>query len=161
MIRPEKLNRRFLDAVTHSKADITLEMGVQTLIPEEMQLIDRVKGADPRRVVDKVKEKLMLAEEYPVKKEISLIYGLPKQSISSFMYTLEWCKTNTNAKVVSFPLMLLRGTPLYYRKKELQLVEGIRHFTDEHRISDNIPHVISTPTMTEKEWWKMGTFSQL
>ena len=160
-IRPEKLNHRFLEAVTQSKADITLEMGVQTLIPDEMQLIDRVKGANPRRVVDKVKEKLLLAEEYPVKKEISLIYGLPKQSISSFMYTLDWCKSNTNAKVVSFPLMLLRGTPLYYRKNELKLVEGVRHFTDKHRISDNIPHVISTPTMTEKEWWKMGTFSEL
>lgn len=77
------------------------------------------------------------------------------------MYTLEWCQTHTTAKVISFPLMLLRGTPLYYRKNELQLVEGIRHFTHTHRISDNIPHVISTPTMTEKDWWKMGTFSQL
>ena len=158
-IRPEKLNRRFLEAVAQSKAEITLEMGVQTLIPDEMEIIDRVKGANPKRVVDKVKEKLLLAEEYEVKKEITLIYGLPKQSISSFMYTLEWCQINTTAKVISFPLMLLRGTPLYYRKRELQLVEGIRHFKDTHRISDNIPHVISTPTMTEKDWWKMGAFS--
>ena len=160
-IRPEKLNRRFLQAVVESKADITLEMGVQTLIPGEMEVIDRVKGSDPRRVVDKVKEKLLLAEEYGVKKEITLIYGLPRQSISSFMYTLEWCDTNTTAKVISFPLMLLRGTPLYYRKDELQLVEGVRYFTDQHRISDNIPHVISTPTMTEKDWWKMGEISEL
>ena len=101
---------------------------------------------------NKVKEKLLLAEEYKTNKEITLIYGLPRQSISSFMYTLEWCKTNTTAKVISFPLMLLRGTPLYYRKDELNLVEGVRHFTDQHRISDNIPHVISTPTMTETDW---------
>ena len=160
-IRPEKLNRRFLQAVVESDADIVLEMGVQTLIPNEMELIERVKGGDPHKVVDKVKEKLLLAEEYNVKKEITLIYGLPRQSISSFMYTLEWCNTNTTAKVVSFPLMLLRGTPLYYKKHELQLVEGVRHFTDEHRISDNIPHVISTPTMTETDWWKMGKFSEM
>lgn len=78
-IRPEKLNRRFLEAASESKADITLEMGVQTLIPDEMEVIDRVKGANPRRIVDKVQEKLLLAEEYEVKKEITLIYGLPKQ----------------------------------------------------------------------------------
>ena len=73
-IRPEKLNRRFLESVKQSDAKITLEMGVQTLIPDEMELIDRVKGANPRRVVDKVKEKLLFAEEYDVKKEITLIY---------------------------------------------------------------------------------------
>ena len=159
-IRPEKLNRRFLQAAVESEADVTLEMGVQTLIPSEMEIIDRLKGSDPRKVVDKVKEKLLLAEEYNVRKEITLIYGLPRQSISSFMYTLDWCKNNTTAKVISFPLMLLRGTPLYYKKNELKLVEGVRHFTDEYRISDNIPHVISTPTMTETDWWKMGHFSQ-
>jgi radical SAM superfamily enzyme YgiQ (UPF0313 family) len=160
-IRPEKLNRRFLEATTESNADVTLEMGVQTLVPDEMEIINRVKGADPRKVVDKVKEKLLLAEEYKTNKEITLIYGLPRQSIGSFIYTLEWCKTNTTAKVIAFPLMLLRGTPLYYRKDELNLVEGVRHFTDQYRISDNIPHVISTPTMTETDWWKMGKFSEL
>ena len=60
-IRPEKLNRRFLQAVVESEADIVLEMGVQTLIPNEMGLIERVKGGDPQKVVDKVKEKLLLA----------------------------------------------------------------------------------------------------
>jgi radical SAM superfamily enzyme len=160
-IRPEKLNRRFLQAVVESEADIVLEMGVQTLIPNEMELIERVKGADPQKVVDKVKEKLLLAEEYNVRKEITLIYGLPRQSISSFMYTLDWCNSYTTAKVVSFPLMLLRGTPLYYKKDEFQLVEGVRHFTDEHRISDNIPPVISTATMSETDWWKMGKFSEM
>ena len=158
-IRPEKLNRRFLSAALESDADITLEMGVQTLIPKEMEIIDRMKGADPGKLVDKVKEKLKLAEQYSVNREISLIYGLPGQTMDSFMYTLDWCKQNTSAKIVAFPLMLLRGTPLYYRKEELKLVEGVRFFTDEHRISDNIPHVISTLTMTEDDWWKMGEIS--
>lgn len=160
-IRPEKLNRLFLDAVSRSEADLTLEMGVQTLIPDEMKIVNRVNGADPIKVVEKVKEKLLLAEEYEVKKMITLIYGLPKQTLSSFMYSLDWCKANTTAHVVSYPLMLLRGTPLYYRKNVLQLVEGIRYFDDNHRIADNIPHVISTPTMNESDWWKMGEFSTL
>ena len=159
-IRPEKLNRRFLQAASDSMADITLEMGVQTLIADEMELIDRVKGADPRKLVEKVKEKLKLAEEYNVNKEITLIYGLPRQTMDSFMYTLEWCRTHTTAKVISFPLMLLRGTPLYYRKEELGLVEGVRYFNDNRRISDNVPHVITTPTMTEDDWWRMREVSE-
>lgn len=156
-VRPEKLNKTFLDAVTKSKADITLELGVQTLNPNELGLIDRIKGANNEKVIEKVKSKLLLAESYGVKTMISLMYGLPEQTVDSFSKTLDWCKTNTNANVVSYPLMLLRGTPLYYKKKELGLQEKVVHIdmSNQNRISHNIPHVIKTPTMSEDDWWKI------
>jgi radical SAM superfamily enzyme len=73
-VRPEKLNRRFLEAAAKSKAHVTLEMGVQTLNATEMALIDRVKGADPDRVIKKVKEQLLFTEEFSrdVNREISV-----------------------------------------------------------------------------------------
>ena len=73
-IRPEKLNRTFLEAAANSQARVTLEMGVQTLNASEMSLIDRVKGADPEKVIAKVKDKLKLSEEFSsgVDREISV-----------------------------------------------------------------------------------------
>ena len=132
------------------------------MLAGEMDLIDRLKGCDSRKVIEKVKQKLKLAEEFPsLDKEITLIYGLPGQTLKSFVETLEWCRTNTTARVISFPLMLLRGTPLYDRRHQLQLVEGIRFFSDERRLSDHIPHVVSTPSMTEADWWKMKEIAQV
>eukprot|EP00055_Hartaetosiga_balthica_P017062 m.111591 g.111591 ORF g.111591 m.111591 type:complete len:193 (+) comp9238_c2_seq1:607-1185(+) len=75
-IRPERLSRVFLEAADDSTAKrVILEMGVPTLNPLELFHINRVKGGDPTKVVEKVKEKLLLAEEYPgLCKEITLIY---------------------------------------------------------------------------------------
>jgi radical SAM superfamily enzyme YgiQ (UPF0313 family) len=148
-IRPEKLNNRFLEACEHTRADVVLEMGVQTLEPEEMRHIDRIKGADPAKCVDLVKRKLLLAEEFSTRKEISLIYGLPGQTYDSFMRTYEWCRTHTTATICTFPLMLLRGTPIYRLRDRW----GMREGTVDHswRLTANIPHVVATSTMSSED----------
>ena len=161
-IRPEKLNKVFLQACAESPARVTLEMGVQTLESQELETIDRIKGANSERLVNKVKEKLLLAESYGINSMITLMYGLPHQTLQSFTKTLDWCRNKTTARVVSYPLMLLRGTPLYDKKKDLGLLEAVRHFEieDSDRISHHIPHVIQSPTMSEDDWWKMGEISK-
>ena len=58
---------------------------------------------------------------------------------------------------MAFPLMLLRGTPLYEQKEKLGLVEKceVAHEAIE-RVQDEIPHVVESPSFTFDEWRRMA-----
>jgi radical SAM superfamily enzyme YgiQ (UPF0313 family) len=159
-VRPEKLSPKFLDAVaSFGPRRIKLEFGVQTAVPEELEIIDRVAGADPRRAMDKVSQKLALVREYgsDLETEVSLIFALPRQTVASFEGSISWCRDALpHAKLVAFPLMLLRGTALHARAKELGLVEGLISHPSISRVQDFIPHVVETPTMSREDWIKMA-----
>lgn len=61
----------------------------------------------------------------------------------------------------AFPLMLLRGTPLYEQKHALKLVESTDvRFDEIPRIQKDIPHVVSSPSFTYEEWLKMGKIAE-
>lgn len=158
-VRPERLSSAFLDAVADSPARVTLELGIQTTVPGELELIDRVKGADPYAIVAKLEEKLAMVRERGVSHEVSLIYALPRQTVDSFARSIEWCqrRVGKDARIKAFPLMLLRGTPLHARRRQLGLVEGLlpTEYAIENRLQTFIPHVVETPTMTREDWVKM------
>ncbi|XP_068757270.1 uncharacterized protein [Montipora capricornis] len=159
--RPERVNTAFLDQVESlsktTGADVLLEFGVQTLDPEELVHIDRVRNANTRNLAKKVLEKLALVNQRKIKHEISLIFGLPLQTVQSFQNTIHQLHEKTDGSLVAFPLMLLRGTPLYYQKNKFGLIEGteIAHPILE-RIQKFIPHVVTTPSMSYEDWMTMA-----
>lgn len=159
--RPERVTATFLDQVeslsTTTGAEVVLEFGVQTLDPAELVHIERVKNANPHSLAKKVLEKLALVQQRKINHEISLIFGLPLQTVESFQQTIQKIQETTHGSLVAFPLMLLRGTPLYYQKNELGLIQGtdIAHPILD-RIQKFIPHVVSTPSMTHGDWKKMA-----
>ena len=125
-------------------------------------MIDRVAGASPDRVVDKVKAKLSLLKERDIDHSISLIFGLPHQGLACFQEDVAWCEQNTRARLEAFPLMLLRGTPLHTRKHELGLVEATQHEVEHpliDRIQAFIPHVVETPSMSRSDWHAMASIA--
>jgi radical SAM superfamily enzyme len=159
--RPEKVTRRFLDSVENSSAEVTLECGVQTFEPSELNLIGRIRGGCATATSNKVDEKLALIKERGVKFEGTLIFGLPHQTVDSFMRSLDKAHKTGATTVSAFPLMLLRGTELHARRHELGLVEGSEEEgfvppASTERIQDFIPHVVETPTMSTAEWIRMG-----
>lgn len=158
-IRPEKITVPFLDAVARlGKDHVTLEMGIQSVVPKELGEIQRIPGSDPTRTQAKVEEKLKLVESYGLTSEISLIFGLPHQTVASFRGSVEWCKKALpSARIRGFPLMLLRGTKLEEDKDVLGLVQetAVRHLVTE-RVQDFIPHVVQTPVMSRAEWEEMA-----
>ena len=162
--RPERVNAAFLDQVQSlsetTGAEVVLEFGVQTLDPAELVHIERVKNANPHSLAKKVLDKLALVQQRKINHEISLIFGLPLQTVESFQRTIGKIQEITEGSLVAFPLMLLRGTPLYYQKDELGLVEGtnIAHPILE-RIQKYIPHVVSTPSMTHEDWRIMANIA--
>ena len=163
--RPELINVRFLQAVRRltdlTGANVVLEMGVQTFEPDALRIIERVKGSNPERVVSKVQKNLRLVAEHGVSASVSLIFGLPHQSADSFHRDIDWLTTNVPMLAVeAFPLMLLRGTPLFAQRKNLGLVETVDcadHPLLRNRVQTFIPHVVESPWFTEAEWRDMAS----
>ncbi|KAJ3104270.1 hypothetical protein HDU96_008988 [Phlyctochytrium bullatum] len=163
--RPEMVTPAFLDAVerlqTTAGARPVLEFGLQTIHRDEQRVIER-----PNNLVrtDAVLRQCM---ERGIAVEVSLIFGLPGQTLASFRESVEWCRERvpvgrSGCAVKAFPLMLLRGTPLHERREELGLVESMEveeELEGVGRQTTHIPHVVESPTFTRKEWGQMAALA--
>lgn len=82
------------------------EFGLQTIHPEEQRAIRR------RDNLTKFRHIMTHLGERGIPFEISIIFGLPLQTLVSFKQTVEFClslASEGKGVVRAFPLMLLRG----------------------------------------------------
>ncbi len=140
--RIEMITDEFIQAA--SQLNARLEFGLQTIHLAEGNAVNRKNNM---RKVESNLEKIKLAG---IDYEISLIYGLPNQTLVSFKETLEWCLSRKVPVIKAFPLMLLRGTDTEKRKDIWGLVES----------DDTMPVVIQSNTFSFNEWNEMGQLSQ-
>jgi radical SAM superfamily enzyme len=149
MIKPE-----FIDAVVklNQTAMVVLEFGLQTIHRNEQTFIDRPSN------MTKIDKMLNEIHEKSIECEVSLIFGLPGQTVDSFQKSIDYCHQRHVQVVHAFPLMLLRGTPLYEQREKLNLTESDEGVCDEiDRIQEyGIKHVVSSPTFTYHAWRKMA-----
>ena len=103
--RFELTDTAFLDAL--EGLDVELEFGLQTIHDDEARAVGR-----PNRM-DKVADVIANLNDRGIPYEISLIYGLPLQTLDRFRASVEWCLDRGVPRVRAWPLMLLRGTALY------------------------------------------------
>lgn len=155
MVKPE-----FLAAVKRLNdqgANCVLEFGVQTIHKNEQKVINRPNNL---KTAEKVTDQ---CHDLNIQFEISMIFGLPEQTVDSFQQSVDWAKQRCPTKLCLFPLMLLRGTPLYERKDELQLVEGFDtpFPVTPKRQTERICHVVSSPSFTYDDWKRMGEIAAL
>lgn len=141
--RFEMLTEAFLDAL--QGLNVTLEFGLQTTSPSESRLIQRHNN------MPKVEEKLALVQQRGIDCEVSLIYGLPTQTLASFQSSVDWCKRKKMPRIMAWPLMLLRGTPLYEQKNQYGLRETV---------GEAIPIVIASNSFTEAEHKAMAIIAE-
>lgn len=139
-VRPEIVTDDFLNAI--EGANVILEFGIQTLNESESILIKR------KNDISKIYETLNKINEREINSEVSLIYGLPTQTLNSFNETIEKLKKINVKSITAFPLMLLKGTELYdtkdnYNFKEMPLGKY------------SIPTVVSSNSFNETEWLQM------
>ncbi len=120
--RLRKNMRKFLKQC--QKGKIHLEIGIQSLDPFILQNISR------RDVPNTILELLQEVSDY-VPFDVSIIYGLPGQTLMSFEDTIGKLQTVTNNPIQAFPLMLLPGTKLHNDKTEW----GYKENTNELGIS--------------------------
>lgn len=137
--RFELVNDAFLDAL--DGLDVELEFGLQTAHGPESRIIRRnnhmacVEGA-----VQKVVQR-------GIPFEVSLIYGLPTQTLDSFRASIDWCARHGVPSVRAWPLMLLRGTKLERDRERWGFVEST---------GERIPIVVASHSFTRDEHAEMA-----
>lgn len=131
--RFELIDERFLDAL--DGLDVTLEFGLQTIHEKEGEAVQR------RNDMARVERALQAVKRRGIDFEVSLIYGLPEQTLQSFEASVAWCIERGVPRVRAWPLMLLRGTPLFHHLERWQLVES----------EGPIPEVVASSTFTVEE----------
>ncbi len=155
--RPEMVRQEFLNAVKelNKTANVVLEFGLQTIHKDEWMLIQRPTN------LKKVTRVLEEAKRLDISVEVSLIFGLPKQTLASFKESIAYCKQLGVPTIHAFPLMLLRGTPLYEQKGELGLVESNEPVSPSiDRQQQGISHVVSSPSFSYSDWRRMVQISE-
>ena len=121
--------------------NIELEFGLQTCNEQESVLINRKNN------MQKIEKALKILNNTNISHEISLMYGLPGQTLDSFSKSVEFLKQKSKAIVKTYPLKLLRGTPLFLEKE--------KYFFEEEEDEYGIPQVVSSSTFTYSDWLKM------
>ena len=159
--RFEMVRESFLEKVIQlaaNGAEPVLEFGLQTAIRNESKAIHR-----PNRL-DKVESVIKELHQLSLPFEVSLIYGLPLQTLESFRMSVNFCLHNKVPIVKAWPLMLLRGTLLdsiTVREKYKLRERAINASEDIDRVQVNIPHVVESSTFSEKDWRKMSSIASL
>lgn len=154
--RAEMIQDEFLILIEelNKTGRVVLEIGLQTTNKEEQKLIQRPNN------LTAVTRVLSETQKRNIDTEVSLIFGLPNQTVESFETSIQFCKDAGVKTIYAFPLMLLRGTPLYENKKKLGLVETSDINIAVDRVQQNIPHVISSPSFTVGDWHIMAKMAE-
>jgi radical SAM superfamily enzyme YgiQ (UPF0313 family) len=151
--RMEMMKPAFFELLSqfNRQGHVVLEFGLQTIHRAEEKFIERGNN------LIRVKEVLAEARSRNLEVEISLIFGLPAQTVASFEASINFCKELNIGTILAYPLMLLRGTELYYAKEKLGLVESSDVKVDGiNRLMAGIPHVIESPSFSREDWFKMA-----
>ena len=136
------LDDEFLDAC--EGLDVRLEFGLQTIHEREARAVDRVN--DMRKVLEGIRK----LHERGLSFEVSIIFGLPEQTLESFRRTVDFCLRQRVPVLKAFPLMLLRGTVLERQRAQWGLEEN----------NEPIPSVIRSHTFDEREWMRMEALAE-
>ena len=159
--RFEMIKDSFLEKVAQlntSGAKIVLEFGLQTINKREAKAIQR-----PNQI-KKIEETITKLKAMGIEYEVSLIFGLPLQTLNSFIESVNFCLNHRVPTVKAWPLMILRGTPLDAKmmREAYSLKEMSISASDEiDRVQVNIPHVVSSSTFSYGEWIKMTKIATL
>ena len=141
--RFELVNDAFLDACQALR--VRLEFGLQTIHADEGRVVQRGNR------LDKVRAVIAELHRRGIVFEVSLIFGLPNQTLESFRASVEFCLQHRVPTIRAFPLMLLRGTKLEQERAAYGLTEN----------QDAIPAVVSSHTFDEDSWRRMAALAGL
>ena len=139
-VRFEKINDEFLRLC--SKLNVHLEFGLQTIDKDVAKTIERANN------MNKVGKAIKLLQQWQQPFEVSLIYGLPGQTLDSFSASIDYLQTRNVAIIKAFPLMLLEGTKLADEQQQFNIQQEVIDASD-------IPHVVSCDSFTKSEWLQM------
>lgn len=136
LIRNEE-GERFIDLA--AKLNAHLEFGLQTAMDDEGKAVNR------RNSQEAVRRAMYQLKKQGISYEVSLIYGLPGQSVRSFAESILFLRDNGCERITAFPLMLLRGTELFAEKEKWG-------YQERQEGQFGIPVVYRSNSFTERDW---------
>lgn len=140
--RAEAITPPFLDAA--ARLNVRLELGLQTIHLTESRAIHRnnnLPGVD--RALSEVRR-------HDLPHEVSLIFGLPEQTLASFEASVSWCLERRVPVIKAFPLLLLRGTAVDRDRSRWGLRDS----------GGDMPMVVSSKTFDYAAWRAMAQLSE-
>jgi radical SAM superfamily enzyme YgiQ (UPF0313 family) len=140
--RAELVDEEFLDAA--AALDVRLEFGLQTIHAEEGHAIKRPNN------IRRVDDVLAGVSRRGLSHEISLIFGLPLQTLASFEASVAWCLERRVPVIKAFPLLLLRGTALELERERWGLRDS----------GGAMPMVVSSHSFDINAWAMMARLSE-
>lgn len=140
--RAELVDDEFLDAL--QGLNVCLEFGLQTIHPDESSAIARPNN------LPKIESVFAKVRARGIPFEVSVIFGLPMQTLASFKRTVHWCLRQQVPTIKAFPLMLLRGTR----------AEQERHLWNLITAEGAMGTVIQSSTFSHAQWLAMERISK-
>jgi radical SAM superfamily enzyme YgiQ (UPF0313 family) len=140
--RAEAIDDAFLDAA--AALDVVLEFGLQTIHADEGRAVKRMNN------LSKVDRTLEAVRARGIQHEVSLIFGLPLQTLASFEKTVDWCLEREVPVIKAFPLVLLRGTALERDRDRWGLGDS----------GGAMPMVLRSSTFDVDDWMMMARISE-
>lgn len=145
LAKEDKDSLDFLETCARHRDRVTLEFGLQTIHQLEMEIIGRIND------LAKVRRAMHLLNGRSIDYEVSVIYGIPGQTVTSFLETIEFILENGCEKIEAYPLRIPKNSKMEKRKRELGVKEGPLDF--------NIFHTKASYSFTEADYWAMTKFS--
>lgn len=140
--RAEMIDEHFLEAAGRVRARI--ELGLQTIHEAEGAAVLR------RNKLDRVDAVLSELRRRGIDHEVTLIFGLPEQTLASFLETVTWCLRRAVPVIRAFPLMLLRGTELDRQRDRWGLIDD----------GTDMARVIGSRTFDSHDWKCMAAIAE-
>jgi radical SAM superfamily enzyme YgiQ (UPF0313 family) len=112
-----KIGERFIEICYENKNRISLEFGLQSIIPCEMEMLCRKNN------ISHIKKVMRKLNENGIKYSISIIYGIPGQTVDTLQQTIDFIEENGCHKICAYPLRLPKNSKMRKRKDELQIQE--------------------------------------
>jgi radical SAM superfamily enzyme YgiQ (UPF0313 family) len=126
----------FLRLCAVNKERVHLEFGLQTIHPDEMDLIGR------ENEIDKIEAVLKLLVANEIDFETSIIYAIPGQTVKKFIDTIEFLLLNGCRTIRAYPLSIPKNSNLDCRKEEFDVQMGKNKY--------NVFSVISSKSFPEE-----------
>lgn len=98
-----------------NKLNVELEFGLQSISKEVLSIVERTND------LVKIEAVMKQMSENNIKYEVSVIRGLPGETVESYKNMIEFLTSNHCNKYVVYPLTLLTNTKLFDEREKLEL----------------------------------------
>jgi uncharacterized protein with von Willebrand factor type A (vWA) domain/radical SAM superfamily enzyme YgiQ (UPF0313 family) len=140
----ETLKEKFFALCRRYRDRIFLEFGLQTIHEEEMNILKRKNNMEHIEAV------MIELNRLNVNYELSIIFGIPGQTVASFKDTIAFIEKNGCKKFRAFPLSLPQNSTMKKRTKELKIKE-----TPSPYDAPSLKFVTESYSFTYTDWEEM------